>query len=304
VTRKYKQEILTGSNILLVDDNLEYLEATRMLLQREGHIIATAHSGADALDIIKKNTFDLILVDYYMPNMTGEEFIRELRKFNRVVQIILQTGYASEHPPRDFLRKLDIQGYFDKSEGPYKLLLWVDVGIKAAKTMQIVSKSRECLDYMINVIPDLHQKLSLYELLTGILIHISGLLKAENSFLATFSDNLSTDLTSRFGAGHDPYFTASYDLNELIIRMGTGRCAGKNLITECLDRDELDMINRVLSSGTAESGGGFTMLPLRTPNSIIGAVYIDQEITSTDDTVILNTFADQAAIALYNAVPR
>jgi two-component system cell cycle response regulator len=304
VTRKYKQEARSGSNILLVDDNLEYLEATRMLLQREGHIIATAHSGADALDIVKKISFDLILVDYYMPNMTGEEFIRELRTFNRVVQIILQTGYASEHPPRELLRKLDIQGYFDKSEGPHKLLLWVDVGIKAAKTMRIVNRSRECLDYVLHVIPDLHEKIPLYELLTGILIHITGHLRAENSFLATFSDNLSTDLTPQPGAENNPYRNIPDNLDELIIRMGTGRCAGKKLVTECLDRDELDMMTRVLTSGTAESGGGFTILPLRAADSVIGAIYIDTEISASHDPDILNIFANQAAIALYRAAVR
>jgi len=63
-----------------------------------------------------------------MPGMTGEQVVTALRQFNPHVQIILQTGYASECPPREMLHRLDIQGYFDKSEGPDKLLLWVDVG--------------------------------------------------------------------------------------------------------------------------------------------------------------------------------
>ena len=69
-----------------------------------------------------------------MPGITGDEVVAQLRQFNTHVQVILQTGYASEQLPREMLRRLDIQGYHDKSEGPEKLLLWADVGLKAAYT--------------------------------------------------------------------------------------------------------------------------------------------------------------------------
>ena len=67
-----------------------------------------------------------------MPQMNGEQFIQEVRKLDEDVQIVLQTGYSGEHPPRDMLRALAVQGYHDKSEGPDRLLLWVDVALKAA----------------------------------------------------------------------------------------------------------------------------------------------------------------------------
>jgi YesN/AraC family two-component response regulator len=142
----YNQENHSRSKILLVDDNLEYLDAIQMLLKREGHLITTAPSGIEALNIVKSQSFDLVLVDYCMPSMTGEEFVRELRTFDDIVQVILQTGYASEQPPHELLRRLDIQGYFDKSEGPEKLLLWVEVGIKASKSTQITRENMKGLD--------------------------------------------------------------------------------------------------------------------------------------------------------------
>ena len=176
MARKYKLSSEKGGEILLVDDNLEYLEATRLLLSREGHNVTTAPGGAEALAILEKKSFDLILLDYFMPGMTGEEFVSELRKKNKIIQIILQTGYASEHPPRELLRRLDIQGYFDKSEGPDRLLLWVEVGLKSANSIKQISKSRESLNYILNVTPDLHRIQPLEELLNGILIQIMGLL--------------------------------------------------------------------------------------------------------------------------------
>jgi len=66
-----------------------------------------------------------------MPVMSGEELIRRVRERDSLVQIVLQTGYAGEKPPREMLRRLAIQGYHDKSDGPDRLLLWVDVALKA-----------------------------------------------------------------------------------------------------------------------------------------------------------------------------
>jgi signal transduction histidine kinase len=121
----------THHRILLVDDQEEVLLSGRALLEREGHFVLTADSGERALELFKQHEIHLLLVDYFMPRMTGEEMIREIRKFDPYVQIILQTGYAGEKPASQMMAELDIQGYHDKSEGPEKLLLWVDVGLKA-----------------------------------------------------------------------------------------------------------------------------------------------------------------------------
>jgi signal transduction histidine kinase len=116
------------------------LVSARALLEREGHFVLTADSGARALELFKQYEIHLMLVDYFMPQMTGEELIREVRKFDPYVQIILQTGYAGEKPASQMMADLDIQGYHDKSEGPEKLLLWVDVGLKAHR---LISRLRE-----------------------------------------------------------------------------------------------------------------------------------------------------------------
>src|SRR5262249_10302425 len=81
-----------------------------------------------------------IILDYFMPRMTGAQLVAEIRSFDPFVQIILQTGYAGERPPRVMLEELDIQGYHDKADDPERLLLWVDV---ALKTYRLVKTLRE-----------------------------------------------------------------------------------------------------------------------------------------------------------------
>lgn len=140
----------SGYTVLVVDDSQEYLDATRSLLEREGHRVLCANRGAEAIATLKRQEVDLMLLDYYMPGMTGEEVLNRVREFDKDLQIILQTGYASEKPPRELLKKLDIQGYHDKSEGPDKLLLWTDVGLKAAHTIKLIKRCREEIHNALN----------------------------------------------------------------------------------------------------------------------------------------------------------
>ena len=121
----------TGRTILVVDDQVDTLASVRMLLEREGHRVLTGEGGSAALALLGVEPVQLALVDYFMPVMSGEELIRRVRVRDSLVQIVLQTGYAGEKPPREMLRRLAIQGYHDKSDGPDRLLLWVDVALKA-----------------------------------------------------------------------------------------------------------------------------------------------------------------------------
>jgi signal transduction histidine kinase len=117
--------------VLVVDDQVETLASVRLLLEREGHRVLTADSGARALDLLAREPVQVMLIDYFMPVMSGELLVRAVRERDTLVQIILQTGYAGEKPPREMLRRLAIQGYHDKADGPERLLLWVDVALKA-----------------------------------------------------------------------------------------------------------------------------------------------------------------------------
>jgi signal transduction histidine kinase len=121
----------SGHTILVVDDQEETRTSTRRLLEREGHTVLVAESGEQALALFRERPVTLVLVDYFMPRMTGAQVVRQMRTLSPYVQIILLTGYSGEKPPRVMLAELDIQGYHDKADGPEKLLLWVDVALKA-----------------------------------------------------------------------------------------------------------------------------------------------------------------------------
>ncbi len=151
----------TDNVILVVDDEEEVLTSLRCLLEREGHRVLTAESGERAIALLKQHDIHLLLVDYFMPHMSGEDLIRHIRAFDPYVQIILQTGHSGKKPASQMMAALDIQGYHDKGDGPGKLLLWVNVGLKAFRSIsKLRERERERSEIIANASHELRSPLS------------------------------------------------------------------------------------------------------------------------------------------------
>ena len=67
------------ANILVVDDENDILEMTSIMLASAGHDVLTASDGESALDMVKKNKIDLIILDAVMPGMHGLDVCRALK---------------------------------------------------------------------------------------------------------------------------------------------------------------------------------------------------------------------------------
>jgi len=80
--------------ILLVDDNEDFLDSTRDVLEVEGYEVVTASSGEEALARTAAESFDLILMDIKMPGMNGVESFIEMKKHNPNIEVIMATAYS------------------------------------------------------------------------------------------------------------------------------------------------------------------------------------------------------------------
>ena len=114
-----------GITLLLIDDDKEIIDSTSSKLEDLGFKVICADNGRKAVEIVKEQKVDIIIIDYYMPDFTGEDAVKEIRKFNPRVVILLQTGYAGKRPPLKTLEELEIQGYHDKTRGFDELVTWV-----------------------------------------------------------------------------------------------------------------------------------------------------------------------------------
>ena len=99
--------------ILIVDDEAEMLTILLRTLRRSGFSVESASNGAEALRLFKKKSFSLVITDFRMPQMSGIELLRNVKKLTPDIPVIMITGYgtvnnaveAMQHGAADYLLK-------------------------------------------------------------------------------------------------------------------------------------------------------------------------------------------------------
>lgn len=92
----------------------------------------------EAIERVKVEHFDLMLLDFIMTPYHGDQVVEEIRRFNKDLYILLLTGHKDLAPPLETIKRLDIQGYCEKSDKFDQLILLVESGIKAVAQMNLI----------------------------------------------------------------------------------------------------------------------------------------------------------------------
>lgn len=82
-------------NVLLVDDEKDFVETLAQRLEVRGFDIKTCFSGDEALDMIKKHEFDVVVLDVLMPGQDGIETLRKIKSLKPLIHVIMLTGNAT-----------------------------------------------------------------------------------------------------------------------------------------------------------------------------------------------------------------
>jgi DNA-binding response OmpR family regulator len=80
--------------ILIVDDEEDVRESLREVLSRAGYDVATVSSGREALDFMETRRVSILLVDFAMPGMTGEELLMDLERKHKRPPALVITALA------------------------------------------------------------------------------------------------------------------------------------------------------------------------------------------------------------------
>jgi DNA-binding NtrC family response regulator len=104
---------LSQSNILIIDDNRDMADGLGMILEDQGYQVTLAYNGRDGIGAFNAGHFDVVLVDFKLPDMNGVAVLRQLHEKDPQVRVIVMTGYhveqllaeAIDDGPVEILRK-------------------------------------------------------------------------------------------------------------------------------------------------------------------------------------------------------
>ena len=129
---------MSGSKVLLVDDEKEFVETLAMRLETRGLTVSVAETGEMAVEKVQEKSFDAILLDLAMPDMDGIDTLKRLRELNPDSQVVLLTGRATVKKATEAMRL----GALDLLEKPVDIEVLVEKIEEAATNKMLLTEKR------------------------------------------------------------------------------------------------------------------------------------------------------------------
>lgn len=110
------------AKILWVDDEIESLQSQKLFLESKGYEVHALTNGFDAIDYVKENPVDVVLMDESMPGITGLETLSKIKEVNQQIPVVLITKNETENLMDDAIGS-QISDYLIKPVNPNQVLL-------------------------------------------------------------------------------------------------------------------------------------------------------------------------------------
>ncbi len=124
--------------IIAVDDENGILDSLSVFLKDSGYDFTGCTDPVQAIELVKNEHFDIMILDYILSPIRGDQVVEEIRKFDKELYILFLTGHTSYAPPLETIRRLSIQGYCEKSSQFDQLLLLIESAVKSIEQMNTI----------------------------------------------------------------------------------------------------------------------------------------------------------------------
>ncbi len=140
-----------GKNtLLIVDDDPYVLESISTLLKEYEYAVYTCQNASDAIKMVQKVNFDVVLTDIKMPQVTGIELLQNIHTYNQQIPVILMTAFAELDVAVDAVKR----GAFDFITKPYNpdyLLHSVEKAVKYTRFIQMEKNYKTMLEDTVRI---------------------------------------------------------------------------------------------------------------------------------------------------------
>lgn len=131
---------MTNGKLLWVDDEIELLRAHILFLETKGYEVVKASNGADAIDLVRQQSFDLILLDEHMPGLSGLEILTSIKQAQPSVPVVMVTKSEEEDIMEQAIGS-QIADYLIKPVNPNQILLTLKKNIHKQELVSEVTQT-------------------------------------------------------------------------------------------------------------------------------------------------------------------
>jgi len=136
-----------AERVLIVDDDKDFLEVMSERLETRGIAVSTAECAEDALELLDREVFDVIILDLQMPGLDGIDALKQIKQKHEALQVIMLTGHATVEKGVEAIKL----GATDFIEKPADIDVLNDK-IKKAKKKKMLIMDKMDYDRMIEIL--------------------------------------------------------------------------------------------------------------------------------------------------------
>jgi diguanylate cyclase (GGDEF)-like protein len=298
--------MVKAENILIVDDDKILCEHLKAGMAGEGYNVVAVNKGSVAIEEIKKQPFNLVIVDLVLPDIQGTELMRTIIKRSPDTSFIIFTGYATISSAIEALKS----GAYDYIIKPFDidhLKLVIKRGIEKQRLMV---RNRELLErlekekYKLEIIMDTYNKIGgifgLDDLADFVTTQVLEIAEAEKSSLMVVDENTGELVLKGYKGLDKEKVALSMKIGELVA--GWVAEQGEALLVQDIDTDPRLRLTSRISRYKTKS---FISLPLKIDSQVIGVMNVtdklaDIKVFTEDDLRYLTLIAHQTVIQIEN----
>ena len=286
--KNQRMELSKEYKIMVIDDEEGILDSIQALLNRNGYWCRGFCNPLDGLDELMSEHYDLLILDYFMQPIHGEEVVQRIRETNLELYILLLTGHKDLAPPISTIKSLDIQAYCEKSDRMDQLQLLIESGIKSISQMRTIKQFRDGLQSILGSVPKIYQLQPIGNILEEILLQLLPMANSADAFI------LVDDIPGNEKAGDE---TARKSIFK-----GIGQYnVDIDEFPELLGHQLMEAIGQARTEMAVVRTPDGVIFPLGDENnSAIGAIYVSG-IDTDEGIKLLQIYARQSASSINNA---
>ncbi|HEX9061351.1 MAG TPA: HD domain-containing response regulator, partial [Clostridia bacterium] len=273
--------LIPDFRILILDDEELFVKSKVYSLRKKGFCVDGTSNVYEAIDSLRENRYDLLILDYLMPEMRGDKVVELIRTFDKELYILLLTGY-SESPALEIMERLDITNYCEKSDDDNRLLVSIKSAIKSVRMTKTIQNTRDKLSKILESTPLIYQLLPLNEVLEKMLIELLKNTDSSDAFILI--DNIRDD------AGN-------------IINQTVFKGVGKYESFYKISNEILEYIGFVRTKNTLKVVDNSIIIPLSDVNNrTLGVILIDSENKEDESLKILQICSSLISSSISNSI--
>lgn len=276
--------------ILVADDELGMRQMLSTALEFEGYQVVTAVNGAEALDKIRQNKFNLVITDLKMPKMDGIQLLEEIKKINPGLEVIMATGHGTIEDAVAAMKN----GAYDFILKPYNL-----DELNGLVSRALEKNELKTMVALYEASHDVFSTMELGKLLEKIMDMSREVLGADEGSIMLLDENKKLRIAASRGLADDVAKTVQLEIGERIAGSVAKEKKGRLLLNGLENYEEFKQLNK--KAGIHSS----IVCPLLSQGELVGVLNLNKTRAGENFTLMdfhsASIFASQAALAIQNA---